>query len=402
MNYTTVTPSASTAVRVPTEHADDEDRREAHAWLVRLAVPHYTRMLTAERDGRIPEALRAARTAAQYGAFVPQVVTSAFLVAAKHGDFELAQRLLRRIRTLGLDEADDYEALLRRRMERWNLFLNDPAALRDTYRQQDVSLSYRELLLLADRLDAPPTEAERTHLAAARLSGPEVPGASGAAPDASDRTRSRGSVLVMAVLVGVLFGGGGFYLSQEGDEKALPETTSSATAPVTDSLVPRTRYATALQVSTHLAEGQPVRAYRALGHLAPDSVQVQAVDSLRTATHEALYRTARRAWEAKSYERVVQALTPVRTASVGRAQDRLYRLGVAAAQTGRDTLAVEVLRELMPQIDARHPHYEAQAAYLLVELAPPAVARRYARLIADTYSDTIYFNSMVRARLDGG
>lgn len=400
MEYTSAEIHEGTEVRMPIEHTDDEDRRQAHAWLFRLAAPHYNRMLAAEREGHIAKALEAARKAVQYGAFVPRIVTSAFLIAAKHGDFDHAQRLLGRIRTLGLDEADDYDALLRRRAERWNQCLDDPAALRDTYQQPGVTPSYRELLLLADRLDAPPTEVERSHLTAVGLSGPEEGRASDAALDAADRTRFRGPALAVTVLVGVLLGGGGLYLSQGGDGDTVPETTSTASAPVPDSLVSRDRYATALQVSTHLAEGRPVQAYRAFGRLAPDSGQMEAVDSLRTATHEALYRAAGRAWDAEDYERVVQALTPIRDASVGSTQDRLYRLGVAAAQTGRDTLAVEILRELMPQIDARHPHYEAQAAYLLVERGPPAVAQRYARLIADEYSDTIYFNSVVRFRLD--
>jgi len=400
MEYTSAEIPEGTEVRMPAEHADDEDRRQAHAWLFRLAAPHYNRMLAAERDGRIPEALRNARAATQYGAYVPGIVSSAFLIAVKHGDFDLAQRLLGRIRTLGLDDADDYEALLRRRVERWNLFLDDPAVLRDTYQQPDVSPSYRELLLLADRLDVPPTEVEGTHLAAVGLWGPEMPRASDAEPDAADRTLSRGPALVVAVLVGALLGGGGLYLSQEGDGGTVPEAPSTASASVPDTLVPRDRYAAMLRVSTHLAEGQPVRAHRALGRLAPDSARTERIDSLRTATHEALSRAAGRAWDAENYERVVQTLIPIRDVEVGSTQDRLYRLGVAAAQIGRDALAVEVLRELMPQIDARHPHYEAQAAYLLVELGPPAAAQRYAQLIADEYSDTIYFNSVVRARLD--
>lgn len=400
MKYTSVEVADGAEVRMPAERADDEDRRQAHAWLFQLAAPHYNRMLAAEREGHIVRALEAARKAVQYGAFVPSVVTSAFLVAAKHGDFDLAQRLLGRIQVLGLDGADDYEALLQRRVERWNQFLDDPSALRDTYRQPGVTPSYRELLLLTDRLSRPPTEVERSHLTAVGLSGPEGARASDTAPDATGRTFSRGPALAVAVLVGALFGSGGLYLSQDEGGKTGSETTPTASAPVPDSLVPRDRYAAALQVSTHLAEGQPVRAYRALGRLSPDSAQAEAIGSLRTATHEALYRAARQAWDAENFERVVQVLAPIRDASVGRTQDRLYRLGVAAAQTGRGALAVEVLRGLMPRIDARHPHYEAQAAYLLVELGPPAVARRHARLIANKYSDTLYFNSVVQDRLD--
>lgn len=403
MDYTSVEGPKDIAIRVPSEHTDDEDRRDAHAWLLRLAGPHYNRMLAAERDGRIPEALRQARAAVQYGAYVPRVVAGAFLVAAKHGDFDLARCLLERIRTLGLDDADAYEALLRRRVERWNQFLDDPTALREAYQQPTVTPSYRELLLLADRLDGPPTETEREHLSACGFVGEGPPRTQVASSNAesSSRVRRSGPALVAACLLGVLLGGGGLYLSQGDGSDAPPPPQTATSTPTPDSLVAPERYNAALRVSTLLAHGRPDRAYRALEGLHADSTQAAAVDSLRTATHRALSRAGRRAWDAGEYERVVRMLRPIREVSVGEPQEKLYALGVSAAQTGRDSLAVATLRALMPQIDARHPHYEAQAAYLLVERGPPQVARRYARLIADKYGGTIYDNSVVRARRTG-
>jgi hypothetical protein len=213
-----------------------------------------------------------------------------------------------------------------------------------------------------------------------------------------DRSLRRTPALALACLIGMLLGGGGLYLSQgRGEPDADPTSTASSAVP--DSLVQRDQYAAALQVSTLLAEGQPLRAYQTLNRLATDSARTEVLDSLRTAGHEALYRAGRRAWEKEKYERVVQVLTPIRNATVGRAQDRLYWLGVAAAKTGRDSLAVATLRDLMPKIDAQHPHYEAQAAYLLAERGPPEVAHRYAQLISREYGDTLYNNSVVRARL---
>lgn len=387
------------ALRVPTEHVDDEDRRQAHTWLLQLASPHYNRMLAAERNGQIPEALREARAAVQYGAYVPRVVTGAFLVAAKHGDFDCAQRLLGRIGSLKLDDADEYEGLLRRRVERWNAFLDDPSALREAYQQPDVTRSYRELLLLADRFDTPPTKTERTHLRAVGLLVPERPPTEIEAPDTEASSFATGPALVAACLLGVLLGGAGLYLSQSGGPDATTRSQLTASAAVPDSLVEAGRYDAAIQVATLLGKGRPDRAYRELQKLNPGSLQT--VDSLRTATYRALYRTGLRAWTAGDYEQVVRMLRPIRNTTVGDPQEKLYALGVAAAQTDQDSLAVGALRALMPQVDVRHPHYEAQAAYLLTERGPPEVARRYARLIADEYNDTLYFNSIVRARLDG-
>ena len=401
MEYTSVEDPDGGEVRIPVEHAEDDDRRRAHAWLRRLAAPHYNRMLAAEREGRIPEALAAARSATRYGAFVPRIVTSAFLVATRHGDFDLAQQLLNRLRALGVDDTDDYASLLRRRVERWNALLDDTDLLRETYQQGDVSSSYRELLLLADRLDGPPTETERAYLRAVGLEGLEAGTRASAPAEAPAVSRSATRLvpaLVVACLVGIGLGGGGMYLTSSNGEPEVETTEPSTTIP--DSLVPQTRYATALRVSTLLAEGRSVKAHRALDRLAPDGTPGKTIDSLRVATREALYRTGTRAWEAEDHERIVEALAPIRNAEVGNAQDRRYRLGVAAAQIGRDTLAADVLQDLMPTIDEEHPHYEAQAAYLLVERGPPGVARRHARLIADKYANTIYFNSVVRSQLD--
>lgn len=422
MDYTSIEGPSGVVLRIPAEHTDDEDRRTAHEWLLQLARPHYNRMLAAERDGKIPEALREAEAAVQHGAYAPRVVTGAFLIAAKHGEFDLARRLLERIRAFGLGDTDEYEALLRRRVERWNTFLENTGALREAYQEPGVTLSYRELLLLSDRLDEQPTKTELAHLravglAAVNLESPEVKAAASASAETSSTfspVTRLAPALVLACLLGIGLGGSGTYFMSNGfmsngsasnapasrGEESMPETAEPSSPAVPDSLAPRDQYRSALRVGTLLAERRPVEAHGVLGRFAPGKDVPEQVDSLRVATHEALYRAGARAWEAKNYERVVRALTPIRNAEVGSMQDRRYRLGLAAAQTGRDTLAVGVLQDLMPTIDERHPHYEAQAAYLLAERGPPEVASRYARLIADRYDDTLYFNSVVRARLE--
>jgi hypothetical protein len=142
-----------------------------------------------------------------------------------------------------------------------------------------------------------------------------------------------------------------------------------------------------------------VEAYRKLDRIDDENGGRPRIDSLRASTHEALYRAGVRAWETERYEQVLRALEPIRDKPIGSAQDRLYYFGVAAARTNRSKLAVDVLLILMPKIDDQHPHYEAQAAYLLAELGTPDIAQRYAQLIARKHRNTIYYNSVVRNRL---
>lgn len=405
MNSTSVELSGEDAARVFGENLGDDDRRQAHKWLLHLAWPHYNRALAAERSGQIPKALIEAQSAARYGPYTPRVLKSAFLIAAKHGAFGFAQRLLNQIRDLGLEEESDYTSLLRRRVERWNQFLGDTAMLRRTYQQCEVTPSYRELLLLAERVGSVPTEIEQAHLSAHGI----VAGRNETTQNeaAASKTGSSLSVpttrlilgLVAACLVGILLGGGVSYLDRDAGELASNSASATLSA-VPDSLVHVKRYEASIQVGGLLAEGQPVQAYRALDQLSTDSAHTEALDSLRAATHRALYRAGIRAWDAEDYEQVVQTLSLIRNVSVGESQTKLYALGVAAMQIGESDLSVDVLQDLMPKIDARHPHYKAQAAYLLVAHGPPNVARRYAKLIADQYDDTLYNNSVVRARLD--
>lgn len=404
MTSTSIELPEGESARVFGEDLGDDDRKQAHEWLLQLAWPHYNRALAAERDGQVPKALAEARTAARYGTYAPRILKSAFLLAAKHGAFGFAQRLLNRIQDLGLEEGADYASLLRRRVERWNQFFGDTAALRETYQQRGATPSYRELLLLEDRLEESPTETEDMHLSAYGLQWRKEARSEGAEATEADPAPSPPTTQVIlglgaACLIGLLLGGGGFYLSWDvgGPEPAVDTLTTTP-----DSLVQAEQYGAVLQVGTFLADGQPVRAHQTLNRLTSDSARTEEADSLHAATHKALYRAGLQAWDTQNYEQVARVLTPIRDKPVGDPQAKRYYLGVAAAQTGQPALAVDVLRDLMPEIGEQYPHHEAQAAYLLAKHGPPEVARRHAQLIADKYADTVYFNSVVRSQLADG
>ncbi|MCS4056824.1 hypothetical protein [Salinibacter ruber] len=404
MPYVSIKLSGGKDARVPQEHAEDDARRHAHEWLLQLAWPHYNRALRAERNGQIPKALSAARLAARYGIYSPRVLKATFLISAKHGDFEVAERILAQLRKLGLDEDRTFSSLLETRVERWNLALKETGTLRKRYQQEDAASSYRELLLLVDRLKEVPTETEKTHLSVFGLVA-EAPAEEARRQDRKKRldkkkrVRSLSAWIAIAGVVGALIGGGSFYFGPLGEigQAGKTQATSTRQFSLSDSLVKESQYDAVARASQHLAEGNSVDAYQVLGRA--DETGGGRIDSLRASTREALYREGVRAWKNEDYRQVVRALELIQDKPVGPAQQRLYFLGVAAAQTGHSDLAVEVLSNLMPKIDEQHPHYEAQAAYLLAKLSPPETARRYARLVAEEHGDTIYYNSVVRDRL---
>ncbi len=357
----------------------------------------------------------------------------------------------------------DYRAALDDAVRRWNRFVEDTDALRAHYRSPDASVSYRELLLLAHRLGAPgepplPSDAERAHLAAVHLLLPSPAPAIGglteepaeaetgdasaareaaeAAPTAEDaspvaptrdaspssRQRTRRPLVAAGVagVLGLLLGLGGAWASglmappattEPATAEAAAATASSETndtpapgaaAPTAPAPMPPLASALA-RAHLDLLQGRPLDAYAALDTLqAPANAPADAraaLSALRAATRQALYDAGLAAWDRRATAKAVRLLAPLENADVGEARERLYVLGMAAAEEGRSDLAVRALRRLQSAYDLTpaYPHYDAQAAYTLVTLLPDAEARPYAERIATRYADTIYNNSVVQA-----
>jgi len=123
--------------------------------------------------------------------------------------------------------------------------------------------------------------------------------------------------------------------------------------------------------------------------------------SVRSLIDQRLYAAAVSAWEAGDFREVVNLLTNIHSDTVGTERERLYMIGVSANRTGETEIAIKNLRELLKieELGEGYPHYEAQAAYALVQLLSGAEAQRYANLISEKYSGTLYYNSTVRSYL---
>jgi len=412
MKYSAVEVDGRTVV-VPSRIADESDTRFALEALLDAALPHYNEAVEAVRDGKIPQAFQAVRRALKLAPYSPLVVEFGLLLSIQHGHFQLAQQLLTWAEKVEMDaEWLDYRANLHKAVQNWNRFLGDVSALRSKYRADDVAASYRELLLLAKSTAENSESLSNNEQAYLNDYGIEHQSSGTASHDvpASSGRISRQTILTagLACLFGIgvgvvgplLWGGEGTADSGLGSKSAAVADTMSSEISSRDDA---SGIAAELsQVNLWLAQGRPLEAHTALSQLEMDSISQrhqQVYRALQKASNEDLYRAGIAAWQAEDYATVARLLEPIKAVGVGEPQKKFYYLGMAAAKTGQQGLAAQSLKRLQTHLSADYPHFEAQSAYVLVRLLPDEEAKRYARIIADKYSDTLYYNSIVRAHL---
>lgn len=393
---------------VPESMADRDDSSDAVESLLNAALPHYNEAVQANQEKRIPEALNAIHTALRLFPYSPRIVEFGLLLSITHGDFEQALRLLKWGRETGMaTDWPDYQSSLQNAVDQWNRSVGDAESLRKKYRDYDVTPSYRELLLLANRVGLEKTEAlteaERSHLDAYNI---EIPASGiGEAPASAPHRSPWGRTAAVAALTGLLgiaIGlGGDFWVEGDSDSTTTPtpkpdnSSETEVSGPGPDHTFKRMARANRL-----IAQDDPLTAAQTLDSLDAGNAE-DTKKALRRALDHNLYSSAVEAWEQENFESVVQLLSEIDDPSVGEERERLYIHGVSAAQVGDSTRAAEKLRELLgPTVDlSSYPHYEAQAAYLLVQILSNDEAQEYARLIEKKYKDTLYYNSAVRAHL---
>lgn len=440
-------------VVLPERRSDDEHVQAALEALVQAAAPCYNRALQAHADNNAVEALQSIESALRLAPYSVQIVEASVALALRHGLFDAARARLQWADDTGMSaDWPDYEGALHEAVQRWNLFLEDTTALRTHYQNPEADACYRELLLLADHLHAdaepPITGAERAHLEAFGCSIPEdsvaaasvpatAPSESPASVDSTpvDSTSAeptpapepasasepepeptpagwlqRQPVMAagLAGAVGLLLGIGGMWM---GGADPNPTTTASpsvatATPPAPSPGGPTAadkpealrQAATLAQAQVRLLQGDPLTTHAMLDTLTVSGeVAKQAAANLQQATNQALYETGIAAWARGDTEAALQRLRLVGTTDVGAPQERLYALGMAAAAEGEPQTAIDALTRLQDHLTPAWAHYDAQAAYTLVQLLPDTEARPYAERIASRYADTIYNNSVVQA-----
>jgi tetratricopeptide (TPR) repeat protein len=169
---------------------------------------------------------------------------------------------------------------------------------------------------------------------------------------------------------------------------------------------------TLTQANLALMQGRPIEADEHLQEVAPTEEvdSVEGVDpagtgfqnlfpDLRSTTDTALFEYGIAAYDDEDYATAFDALHRIKEAGTGQPQERWYYQGMAAYQLERPEEARTALVTLRDYLTEEYPHFDAQAAYVLVQLLPTEEARPYAEHIASQYSDTIYNNSVVQAVL---
>ena len=405
MPYTADT-VAGERVYLKTRFAETPDSLEGVEALLQAASVAYNQALRARNDQNIITALRAAERAVRHAPFCVRFVEFNLLLALQHGDFERAQSLISWGSETGMDaEWPPYSDYLTEAVAAWNDAVGAPDMLNSKYGEPTAATSYRELLLLADWArtgkhalgDAQQAALEAYHIpfetSAIPLNGPIThPGRWG---------WRLGAPMAFAGIIGLLFG---FFLWSDPDspnrETEVSEVPTDEAEVVVSHAPAQADGAMGLaQANLALARGYPDSAHVELEGLRASELSDDgnmAYAALREATDNAMFEAGVTAWRSGNYPSVIGYLHPLIHVRVGDPQQKYYFLGMSAYEEGRDSLAIASLRELQDHLDEDHPHYEAQAAYALVRLLPTSEAREFAQLIAERYSETPYFNSIVR------
>jgi len=409
------------SVYVPSSRAEDKNVDEAVWALVEVGSYAYNRALTCLENKQVESALEAASSAIRTAPYCAQFVEFACVLAIRHGDFQFARSLLDWAHTTGMDEAwPDYSASLQSAVNRWNRFVQDIDALRKHYQSPECEASYRELLLLAAHLKDsngdPSTDVEIEHLDAYSIqvdTGTFLSSTSSSAgiDDLDQNTRAAarrsdkswltiGLVGVAGLLLGALF----LWVIRpatplQPDSSTGISTSAPEATPPNPSL--KSQYSAIASAQFQLTEGNPLHAYQTLDSISLDEDRDTLGTihrRLRSSAKEQMYEDGVAAWRRGDMSRAVSLLTPIAETNVGRPQERLYALGMSAAETGQEDVAIRALESLQDYLTPAYSHYAAQSAYTLIRLLPDERDGPYVRLIKERFPDTIYNNSVLRAR----
>lgn len=405
MPYTATT-VAGHRVYLKTRFAETPESLDGVDALLQAASSAYNRALSALDDQDIPGALEAAEHAVARAPFCVRFVEFHLLIALQHGDFERAQSLISwGVETGMVAEWPPYRDYLIEAVGAWNEAVGAPEVLNKKYGEPTATASYRELLLLADWARTrghTPGDVQQAVLEAHSV--PFKTNATSLKDSITDSGRWGRRLVgstVFAGVVGLLIG---FVLWGTADtpknETVALEGQIDAAEEVEERPPAQAYGAAALaQANLALARGYPHSAHLQLEGLRTSELsddEGKAFSAIREATYSGLFEAGVTAWRSGDYPSVIDYLHPIMDADVGDSQQKYYFLGMSAYEEGRDSLAIASLHALQNHLDEHHPHYEAQAAYALVRLLPKPEAREFAQLIAERYSGTPYFNSIVR------
>lgn len=384
---------------VPEGREEDADWATGCATLAAAARPHYNSSIEALGIHDVPGALEAAEAALRCAPFVPHLLDYTLALSVQQGDYDLARRALGTARALDLDGlTETYEAELADRISRWNAEIAEPERMRRRVEADADPPSYRDLLFLSQATGTvgPVIQNHLRTFGLALPTAPVVPPPVRDNPVPTGRRRAWTRAALPAALVLGL--GAGWLLPRgegPGDRRSvapLPADTGAPTRGNERSTLDRAaRSLTAGDAGAALALLHRVRGSTA------DTTDAALTRVLTQVATARLIDEARTHWRVGDYAGVVERLRPLADVDSLTESDGLYWLGVSAQRTGDGALALQAFRRYLSHAaSVRSPHYRAQAAYSAATLAQGAEAKPFARIIADEFAGTVYYNSTIR------
>lgn len=400
-----VPPGLPWAVLAPASRANDAIWSEGATALLAAAIGAYNASIEALRAGDVPAAIGHAERAVTLMPYAPHLLEYVAVLAMRHGDFELADRVLHTAQDLGLDEfAATHRVELERRVAAWNDVLADPALRSPSESEDPEAPGYRELLLA------------RSRDGGGSVGGgiAQAHGAPAASPSTQHRVGARGwavlaSTAVLALAMGAFIGvrvAPGFT-GASATPAGTPPAERAPTTPNVSGDGEQPDVHEESQPSTKallaLASGDASGAADLIVAARSEGARGDELDAVEELAGERLVATAEPAWRARRYDEVLRVLRPLGTLEATGHPDGLYYLGVAAEAAGEDDTALRAFsRYVAVEASRSQPHRRAQAAYSAARLASGTEAVGFAEIVSEEFPGTLYDNSMIRDIVSNG
>ena len=385
MSYATVdTGVRGWTARIAERTADDLDTLTAYRALAASAAALYDASLQADTPR---EALELTQRATRHFPYSPELLDYAITLSLHHGDFGVAKGLIEHAERLGLDElVQRQRAWLSDAVDQWNAWAGSPDLMRafvSEHGPDALGLRAREAWFVLNAQQQVP---------AASPSREDAP-PHRAAPSRRPRT-------IWAAGLAGLAGGSLLALAF-----TLPRTDASIEEPPAQaSLVTASSPQEAPQTSSAERAAAALLAQddaRALQEADSDTTAVGRV--LRETTWARLSSATDEGWKRRDFALVASALNSASSRADAPAE-ALYRLAVSAHESGDPSTAFPAAaRYLETENASARSDRTAQAASIAAASAPtPQEALRYAQIIREAYSGTIYDNSTIQSIIDHG
>jgi tetratricopeptide (TPR) repeat protein len=392
-------------IAVPSDKADDDDWLEAAERLLEAALRSYNASIQHLRSLRVSEALTEADRAATLCPYSPRILEYAALLALRHGSLSKAWVYAGHLKALDMDEkGDELRDQIARAAAHWNDLRNDSAALRLKYSDENVEVSFRELLLLLNRFGGNLAEGEKRHLVRFGLYTKELSDTvTPPAPVNIQWYRYWRSAAVALLIISIGTTALALRPPAHGSvESSTPPGGMTSPIEITHPANESGEITLAEASLRYVTEAIALPSLiEILATLTPaDNEQAAAIAQFRSRVAEDLFAKASTSWNLRDYQATFELLLPIREIEVRRDREKLYRLGISADEISADSIAASALLASIEPVGDPPPYFLAEALYRLALRGPEEHRRELAVELASRFPGSTYINSRIRRLLD--